>query len=173
MIKQLVTLTIFVLTLNSQASADLWLGQLDFEDFRVEAVHDGKLVFPDFDARDKWARKFRTRLRSGVENGTNFAGHYALIEIGCGTSCRHAYVTDLISGKVFNFPYGGEEHYEMNLVYYPWSSLVHVQWRSQRDAVYSTEGEFLAQCIAQDLEWNGTNFNVLREKSFETKGYCN
>jgi hypothetical protein len=164
---------IFLLLLPTLASSDVRLGQLNFEDYQKKGTFGGAVSFPDFNGRDKWVRRYRTRITDGINSGINFAGQYAIIEIGCGTSCRHAYVVDLSNGEVFDFPYGGDEHYEMNLIYYPWSSLVQVQWRFQRDAVYNPDGEFLAKCIAQDLEWNGSDFQVLSEKSFETTGYCN
>lgn len=164
---------IFLLLMPALALSDVRLGQLNFEDYPQKGTLGGEISFPDFTGRDKWARMYRTRITDGIKSGMNFAGKYAIIEIGCGTSCRHAYVVDLTNDKVFDFPYGGEDYYEMNLIYYPWSSLVQVQWQFERDAVYSPKGEFLAKCIAQDLEWSGSDFKVLSEKSFETTAFCN
>jgi len=46
------------------------------------------------------ARKYRTMLRRGVAKGPNFAGHYAVVGWGCGTSCVQFAVVDLKSGEV-------------------------------------------------------------------------
>jgi hypothetical protein len=49
------------------------------------------------------AGRFRTMLRDGAAKGPNFAGHYAVVGWGCGTSCLQFAVVDLKSGKVI-FP---------------------------------------------------------------------
>lgn len=49
------------------------------------------------------ARTYRTMLRRGVAEGPNFAGHYAVVGWGCGTSCVQFAVVDVRSGKVI-FP---------------------------------------------------------------------
>ena len=49
------------------------------------------------------ARTYRTVLREGVANGPNFAGHYAVVGWGCGTSCLQFAIVDVRSGKVI-FP---------------------------------------------------------------------
>jgi hypothetical protein len=49
------------------------------------------------------ARRYRTVLRLGAEEGPNFAGHYAVVGWGCGTSCVMFAIVDLKSGSVI-FP---------------------------------------------------------------------
>jgi hypothetical protein len=49
------------------------------------------------------ARRFRTVLREGARLGPNFAGHYTLIDWGCGTSCRAFAIVDAKTGGVY-FP---------------------------------------------------------------------
>ena len=39
----------------------------------------GPVVLPDFDHREKSYASFRTRIRNGVKNGPNFAGHLARV----------------------------------------------------------------------------------------------
>jgi hypothetical protein len=72
---------------------------------------------PDFKKRDKSAREYRTRILEGMKAGPNFAGHFSIIEIGCGSSCRFAFVVNNITGKVINFPIGGEEYQSLDLKY--------------------------------------------------------
>ncbi|HEU0013483.1 MAG TPA: hypothetical protein VFQ45_07350 [Longimicrobium sp.] len=46
------------------------------------------------------AREFRTMLRQGAAKGPNFAGHYTVVEWGCGSPC-HAYaIVDARTGRV-------------------------------------------------------------------------
>lgn len=122
-----------------------------------------KIKMPDFSGRDSGAKQFKTRIRDGLKSGPNIAGHYALMEIGCGTDCRFAFIADARTGQVFNFPYGGEEYYEMNLLYNVDSKLVKATWAN----VDSEE------CIQQDLIWNGHSFDVLDETRFPRVDICN
>ena len=87
--------------------------------YLTSAIH-----LPDFDGRDEWAGNYRTRIINGLQSGPNFAGHYSLIEIGCGTDCRFAFVADAQTGQVWSFPLGGEENYQLQLLYTIDSRLV-------------------------------------------------
>ena len=49
------------------------------------------------------ARNFRTRLREGAQQGVNFAGHYTIVQWGCGTACLQVAFIDAKTGAVF-FP---------------------------------------------------------------------
>lgn len=137
-----------------------------FTDYRVR-VYSGQPVLPDFSGRDAWARMFRTRIREMVEQGVNFAGRYAIVEIGCGTNCRFAFVADISTGEVFRFPYGGEEQYQLGLVYSADSSLLRATWRE------TTTGKSSSLCVSQDLIWSGHSFEVLNESRRWVDGwYC-
>jgi hypothetical protein len=46
------------------------------------------------------ARRFRTMLREGAADGPNFAGHFTIVDWGCGTSCVNWAVVDATTGKV-------------------------------------------------------------------------
>jgi hypothetical protein len=52
------------------------------------------------------ARTYRTVIREGAKAGVNFAGHYTVVTIGCGTSCIRAVVIDRMTGKVQFTPVG-------------------------------------------------------------------
>jgi hypothetical protein len=45
-------------------------------------------------------RRYRTVLRNGIESGANFAGHYAVVVWGCGSSCSSFAIVNLKTGKV-------------------------------------------------------------------------
>lgn len=137
---------------------------LEFMDFPALSYIErpDQITMPDFAGRDEWARNFRTRIREGLQAGPNFSGHYSLIEIGCGTSCRFAVLADARNGKVFSFPYGGEEQYEMELLFNRDSRLVKVTWMKNWET-----------CIQQDLEFDGAEFKVLGETTFPRRNFCN
>lgn len=137
---------------------------LQFTDFPALAYlgSPDQITLPDFAGRDEWARNFRTRIRDGLNAGSNFSGHYSLIEIGCGTSCRFAFLADARNGQVFSFPYGGEEQYEMELLYNLDSRLVKVTWMKDWNT-----------CVQQDLEFDGAEFVVLGEATFPRVNFCN
>jgi hypothetical protein len=99
-------------------------------DFPVQGRFTGKTVLPDFKRRDREFNSFRTRIREGMREGPNFAGHYTLIQIGCGAGCSFAIVADNQTGRPASFPRGGEGNMYLNLDYSRDSRLVAVQWLS-------------------------------------------
>ncbi len=50
------------------------------------------------------AYSYRTRLRNGAQQPVNFAGHYQLIQWGCGTTCSTGAVIDALTGRVTFLP---------------------------------------------------------------------
>jgi len=46
------------------------------------------------------ANSFRTQIREGLASGPNFAGHYTVVEIGCGTACQNQVIVDLHTGRI-------------------------------------------------------------------------
>ncbi len=140
--------------------------QSSFSAFLPESYHSGPIVMPDFDGRDAWAKSYRTRIRDGVLGGVNFAGRFSVVEIGCGTSCRFAYVVDVSNGEVFEFPYGGEEQYELGLVYSSDSRLMRATWK--KAYWEESQGKDTSTCISQDVLWNGSDFEIVSQRTFET-----
>jgi len=140
-----------------------------FSDFQPERYYLGASVLPDFNGRDKKFRNYRTRIRDGVLNGVNFAGRFSVVEIGCGTSCRFAYIVDVSNGEVFTFPYGGEEQYQLGLIYSTDSRLMRATWR---EAYWTADqSKDTDTCISQDILWNGSGFEIVSERSFEIRKY--
>ncbi len=69
-----------------------------FENYRVP-VRRGK-VAPLNLGSHPLARKYRTLLRQQVkEAGVNFAGHYTLASVGCGTGCSISAIIDARTGR--------------------------------------------------------------------------
>lgn len=124
-------------------------------------TYSGPVVYPEFRGRDRAYSNFKTRIIDGMMNGPNFSGHYSIIEIGCGTSCMIAYVADISTGKIYDFPYGGEQYYMMSLKYNSAQNFIEVQWI-----------ENLEYCIKEQLKWNGSNFVKLTH-NVQKKSECN
>lgn len=55
-------------------------------DFPVRYIYKGKPG--KLDLSNPQARKYRTILRSALEQSPNFAGEYIIVMWGCGTDCR-------------------------------------------------------------------------------------
>lgn len=126
----------------------------------MDSVYQGRIVLPDFKGRDKSFANFRTRIRDEMRSGPNFAGHYSIVVIGCGTSCRFAIMGDVANGHVFDFPYGGEEHYDMSLNFNVKSNRIDVRWISEDD------------CLSDRLVWNGSAFKSEAKRRLGSRAFC-
>jgi hypothetical protein len=85
-----------------------------FESYRTDEVVQSSPVSPKI--TDPIHRKYRTRIRDGVEKGwgafregveargPNFAGHMIAVRWGCGTGCAAMVFVDARTGNVYNPP---------------------------------------------------------------------
>ncbi len=115
-------------------------------------------VEPQFDGAQKDFRSFRTRIKTAVTEGPVFAGHIAIAQFGCGTSCRSGLAIDLSTGNIVNLPLGGEQ--------YPGS-----EWQVQKDSrlikVIWSDFDADPKCHGQGyFEWNGSDFKQLAITDF-------
>lgn len=77
--------------------------QPTFQDYPA-AVANGPFVPPRFNGtRDRY-KKYHTAIKLAVNAGPNFAGHFTIVEVGCGTSCTIPFIVDLSDGRIFEFP---------------------------------------------------------------------
>jgi TPR repeat protein len=74
-----------------------------FESFSVGTIYDGPTANPKLSTQK--ARKFRSRLIQAGSEKANFAGHYILVQWGCGTTCASGAALDAISGQITLFPF--------------------------------------------------------------------
>ena len=74
-----------------------------FEDFPVTEQFTGKPATVKLASPE--SRKYRTVIREGAREGPNFAGHYTLVEWGCGAGCVQFAVVDAKTGAVFMPPF--------------------------------------------------------------------
>ena len=73
----------------------------DFDMFKVKDIYKGKMANPNLKT-DPDSYGYRTRIREGCDIDTiNFAGHYTIVEWGCGMECVEMAVVDRITGRVF------------------------------------------------------------------------
>src|SRR5438552_2640156 len=93
-----------------------------FAEFKIENIFKGKPAAPILASPEE--RRFRTVLREGAQEGPNFAGHYTVVEWGCGTECWQAAIIDTETGRVFPPPLKGGFGYFQ-------SSWLHFQLRSR------------------------------------------
>lgn len=74
-----------------------------FEDYPANAVTIHKVAQPRLKPNtDFWY--FRTAIKDGAQEPPNFAGHYILIQWGCGTECQNGVIVDALTGKIFAIP---------------------------------------------------------------------
>ena len=74
-----------------------------FEDFPVTAVYKGPNAPVNLRSNPE-GENYRTRLREGAKKPPNFAGHYVIVEWGCGTECTVHRMVDVKTGRVFDAP---------------------------------------------------------------------
>lgn len=123
----------------------------DFDSART-GLYTGPVKPPDFSTnRDVY--RLQTRIKEGAAKGINFAGRVAVVGIGCGTDCSIVYAVDLTTGRIYNFPLGGEENYRLTLQHRPWSRLIAAWWMRggpqgpcmRQDFIWSPKDGFIAQ----------------------------
>lgn len=86
---------------HSLRASDLPANAPRFSQFAVGSIYRGRPAAPDVTS-DPESRMFRTMIRMGAKRGPNFAGHYTIVEWGCGAGCRMIAIVDAASGKVFH-----------------------------------------------------------------------
>lgn len=123
-------------------------------------MYKGSVGRPDFKGRDKDFANYRTRILKGMSQGVNFSGGYRITQIGCGSSCSFAILSDLRTGKQFNFPRGGEEVGPLSLKFSANSSLIISTWRS---------GD---ECVLESLQFDGKNWVTLAKPSLGEADLC-
>lgn len=72
---------------------------LKFDDFPSPPPSASHIAVPRLDSPE--ARNYRTVIREGVAKGSNFAGHFAVVAWGCGSSCSERAIVDTNTGHVY------------------------------------------------------------------------
>jgi hypothetical protein len=107
---------------------------------------------------------FRTRLREGSSQGTNFGGHYALLQWGCGDGCTTFFIVDELNGHVYEPGYnltapknGADEN--VGFQYRPDSRLLVMQ---------GCHGNSAATCGKYYMLWTGSKLETLDREPLTT-----
>jgi hypothetical protein len=74
-----------------------------FESLVVTEQFTGKPARPVLAGRE--ALKYRTVITEGSREGPNFAGHFTIVEWGCGGGCVQFAIVDAKTGRVFMPPF--------------------------------------------------------------------
>jgi hypothetical protein len=119
---------------------------------------------PDYTGDQKDYAEFHTRLDEAAKGGVNFAGEVALAQWGCGTQCSAVTAINLRTGKIYDFPLGGEDNLMLDLKFTPTSNLVAANWQSADDS----KGQHY--CISEWYLWTGTGFNEIAKS--KQQGDC-
>ncbi len=140
---------------------------LSYDEFAVKDIYHGKTAEPDLSSHPR-AKIFRTELRKQVKHGPNFAGHYTVIRLGCGTGCAMIAIVDAKTGRVFfpesvkavqwsgwwHEPFGPE--YRLNSRLF----IVYGQVNDNEEAQYGVSY----------YEWTGSDFTFLRFEQHDPGG---
>lgn len=116
---------------------------------------------PDFAGRDQNYSKYRTKILESLRvDGANFADHYTIIRIGCGTGCTFNFIADRATGRLSDLPYGGEEQQMLTLRHSVASNTLDASWFA--DGV----------CMVQQARWTGTTFTMSAEPMSSPNSSC-
>ena len=114
----------------------------------------GMAAAPDFAGSASKYRQYRTAIREEYANGPNFAGHYRLIIIGCGESCVFAWLADMRTGKLSDFPISGFNYFRLHLTFTPDSPAVTATWQQQTPSI---------RCVSRHFTLADGAFRTTRE----------
>lgn len=145
---------------DTEIASNSDLSFLSMDRFPVSGIYAGPVRFPDFKGRDRDSATFRTRISNGMKAGVNFAGQYAITQIGCGSSCSIAFVSDLKTGQQFRFPYGGEEAGPVTLKHSAGSRLL-IATRRDGD-----------QCVLESMVFNAGTWDALAKHPIGDTDAC-
>jgi len=124
-----------------------------FRDFPVSEIYRGIPAPVDLNS-SPIGHTYRTALTEGAKRGPNFAGHYTVIEWGCGSTCQNFAIVDAITGKIYSAPFPSEEGQEFNLN----SRLIVV---NPLENVKGGDGSAPDWARIKYYEWTGTELRLL------------
>lgn len=131
------------------------------DEYKAGQVFTGKPKMPQFKGRDKAYRQFRTQIRDGLADGVNFAGHYTVVQFGCGAGCVTGFIVDDRTGRVYDAPRGGEANMYLMLQYQKDSRLMVAQWADAKNI-----------CNLEFLEWDEGKSKVLSSRKVGVTDDC-
>jgi len=85
-----------------------------FDDFPVRPTFSGRPLPVNLLSHPR-ALRFRDRLISGAKIGPNFAGHYTVVRLDCGTDCQQPVILDARTGGVVMAPFSTQVGFRIHL----------------------------------------------------------
>jgi hypothetical protein len=154
-----------------------------FEDYPVAEIFKGTPAAPQIVTPE--ARTYRTRIREGVANGAgvlrdgkeqpgpNFAGHYIVVQIMCGSLCTVMLIVDAQTGVVYNPPIsaGSSGSDKIILPYVPFDLAdweFHVNSRLFKITGCGLEGQ--QSCSTYYFLWDHNVWKRLHQDPLQTSG---
>ena len=125
-----------------------------FEDFATAETLTGSRAVPVL--RTKLQREFRSRILDGAKLPPNFAGHYRIVQWGCGSDCVDFVTVDLNTGDVYDPPFNSL-----------WVDAFTERWRGEglihkvNSRLLVPEGCPSERCGRFYYEWTGHDFKLL------------
>jgi len=132
-----------------------------FADYPARMYLKGKSALPKLTGS---LAQYKTRIRAGIKAGPNFGGHFTVIEIGCGTSCIFAFLIDAKSGRVVEFPLGGEENYQLQMKYGIDSTLLQADWMDTTVGDYDT-------CVRRYYDIGSGTLTKVSEQTYKVERF--
>ena len=148
-----------------------------FEDYAVAEVYKGTPAAPRIVTPE--ARSYRTRIREGVtkgvgvfrdvkdEPGPNFAGHYIVVQIMCGSPCTVMVIVDAQTGIIYDPPISagksGPDKLVLPFVPFDLAKLeFHVNSRLFEITGCGAESAAVEGCSIYYFLWESNNWKLLR-----------
>ncbi|MBP2562256.1 hypothetical protein J2T08_001676 [Neorhizobium galegae] len=114
--------------LTMDAKREISLARIKPSQLPVPRVYSGPNNLPDLTGQSSSFRTHQAKIADGMASGPSFAGEFAVIQIGCGSSCSNAFVGNVRTGEVFKLPKGGKDNLNLTLKYELSSRLMTAQW---------------------------------------------
>lgn len=129
---------------------------LDFERYRVP-LYTGSRAQPILSGRGAQYARMQTRIRAAFVANEIAAGHYVVLQTGCGTGCTWNIVGDLKTGQLMDFPLSGEEYQGLSILTDPKSRLFTAKWGFDActTRTYALEGVRFVQLGSDEVESKG------------------
>ena len=148
-----------------------------FEDYPVTKIFKGTPAAPQIVTPG--TRTYQTRIREGVTNGVgvlrdgkdqpgpNFAGHYIVVQIMCGSPCTVMVIVDAQTGIIYNPPIsaGNSGSDKVVLPYIPFDLAkleFHVNSRLFEISGCGPEGTAVEPCSTYYFLWDRNDWKLLR-----------
>lgn len=120
-------------------------------------LYTGPRVQPVFTGPGAQFAMLRSRIREAFTTNSIAAGHYVVVQIGCGTGCTTNIVGNVRTGQLIEFPLGGEEYQGLDILTSPKSKLFTARWGFD-------------DCTTRTYSLEGTRFVQVGRDEYERKG---